>query len=166
MSEAVLFKSFGSPDNDEGEWVIYRKEDGVQFRVRQIPDKIDAELRRKVQGRQGQRTQTVKYRRGAAESEVNLDEADQLAELRARFSLLDSKGVMITAGDEEAASDITKAIGEPVKAGDSVSLDGKWTQPVKDYVFGEFSGLCTWIVKASMRLRLQSSEDEELLAGN
>ncbi len=159
----VLFTSFGNPDNDEGSWVVYQKEGDIQFRVRQIPDKLDAKMQKKVTGR---RIQTVKFRRGVSESDVNLDESAALAALRAHYALLDSKNLKIVAGDEEGASDITKALGRPVKVGEQACLDGQWTQAVKDYVFEQFGGLCPWIVEVSNRQRMRSSEEEQALAGN
>jgi len=165
MSEdgPFLFEAYGNPDNDEGNWVVYQKEGDIQFRVRQIPDKVDAQMQKKVTGR---RIQTVKFRRGVSESDVDLDESAALAVERARYALLDSKNLKIVARDEEGASDITKALGAPVKIGEQVCLDGHWTQAVKDYVFERFGGLCPWIVEASNRQRMRSSEEEQALAGN
>jgi len=168
MSEdgPVLFKAFGNPDNDEGEWVVYRKgekdEPDIRFRVRQIPDKKDAQMQKRIQGRK----QTIKFRKGISESDVDLDESSELAFERAKFALLDSENVNIKISDDDAATEATKMFGKPIKKGESVRVDGTWTDPVKDYVLGQANSVCTWVVVASNRQRMRSSEEEQALAGN
>jgi len=66
--------------------------------------------------------------------------------------------------DEKTAQILSKALGAEVQIGTVATLDGHWTDEVKDHVFREVSGgpgLADWIVKQAKKLGLEIAEDEE-----
>jgi hypothetical protein len=65
---------------------------------------------------------------------------------------------------EESVAIFAKATKTDVKLGDIVTLDGCWTDEVKDHVFRDVTGgpgLCDWITEQAKTLGFQVSEDEE-----
>lgn len=165
-----LFKTFGKPDADEGEWFPWEpkadpKADpaALCFRVRRITPTQGREFARKH--RLPNRKITLK--RGGMEYETYTDEKFRELEAQiacnvemAAWALTDTKNAEVGVGDEEMAKAYSDALGAEVKVG-SLALDGRLTPALRLLVLSELPPLVGWVLEKSGSLGLQEAETEE-----
>ena len=98
--------------------------------IRPVPADVNRRFRRiynrNLKARQVEELPAERGRRSAAR---------RSSAARACYALLEFKGFVFTTKSAEAADAMAVALEAPVKPGDEVDLDGKWTDAVKLVVF-------------------------------
>ncbi len=160
----VLFKTYGNPAADMGEWFEFGPDPDsgriVRFRVRRIP----ASVERAIRGRQNMQVRSVK---GGQEVTVDLDRERSISLRRAVYALVDSENFDGQAEDSAAVALYSKLleVGD-LEVGKPFTFDKRWAEGVREHVLGEFPALAAWIIERAERLQLKASGDEETAEGN
>jgi hypothetical protein len=133
------------------DWFDYRTEDGAcRFLIRRIPLG---------------KAQEIEYRHTGRKRDLNIRKSTMPWDIEqttaanqdlAAYALVDSEGAEIDVTTEALAT----AMGEGVKVGDMVSLDGKLSDKVKAALLDEVP-ITGWILEKSATLHVKAKEEEE-----
>lgn len=145
---------FDETDTDPGEWFEWI--DGVEVKVRRILEAKGREIENHHLGRK----RKVRHRRGATESEFDVEKQRRIEIDKAVYSMMETKGFELVAGGPGAAEKIGGILNVPLEVGGSVSLDGKWTDQLKAAVLTGQTELRAWVLKKSGALDEQEHEEE------
>lgn len=127
--------------------------------VRQVPKDMVRELRKDYA--RGIRTDKM-AKRPAADT---LERIDELNIRRAAYALTGSENFSLEMAEPKAAAAFSEALGRPVAVGESVVLDGQWTEAVRVLVCGNLPGFADRVVEIEKGLtRLKEADEEEQAA--
>src|SRR5512138_752521 len=161
----AFFKEFGRPENDLGEYftVPSTDEGEVRLRIRRIP----FELGLRMESRYG-REELIVNRQGFKRPQRvhSADEEITILKDKASWAWTGCEGLTIEIADDEAASQWSQLLGEPVIAGQVVALDGHLTEQVKRRLFAKDLDLAVWILKRADELGRKYEKREQRLSGN
>lgn len=167
------FRKVGNPDADPGVWVKHYTEErpasgeseprkvytGIEFKIRKIPTGKKLEIERRHRGH----SRKVKlFRSGDAEVTRELDQEVGSGLEQSVFGLLDSKGCKIEIVDEEAAKLYRGYLKDDlIKPGDVVTLDGRWTQELReDFLLEYLDDVAAWIVARADEIGRAAAKEE------
>lgn len=157
-------KFFGATDDDPGEWFTWREEGGerIEFLIRRLPPAESARIERQILGAKWE----IRYRRKAAVQEFDRDRTQRVNRAKATYCLLDSRGFEAEPAGPAGAEELGKALGQPVEPGTVVSLDGRWTDPVKALMFERMPQIVDFVGTKALELEGEDAQDEEEASGN
>jgi len=120
------------------EWEV---DPSAKFLILPIPFGVDERIRQRVN--RGRKTQNLIQE--TTEQATNRLRAIALA--RAEYALVDSVGFEVVTRSPKHAEELSAALGDeaPVKPGQFVKLDGKWTPAVKAAYFAMDPEFVAWV---------------------
>jgi hypothetical protein len=161
----AFFKEYGRPENDGGEYfTVQSNEEGeVRLRIRRIP----FELGLRMESRCGREEMVTNAQGFRCPQRVHAA-ADEIAILKdkACWAWTGCDGLTLEIADDEAAAQWSQLLGEPVMAGQVVTLDGRLTEPAKRRLFAKDLDLAVWLLKRADELGRKYDKREERLLGN
>jgi hypothetical protein len=158
-----LVQAFGNPDNDTGRPFVYadapsgKPEDAATFFVRRITTAKSREIENSIFGRK----RAVRVKRGMSEVEQDIPKSDEVTRQKAYFALIDTKNVEVGIGDDAAAAEYSKILGREVKKGETVCLDGKWGQDLKEFFFAAHHDFAAWVVNKGEQQEVEAKAEED-----
>jgi len=159
---ALLKTIYAESETDPGQWFVWKQEgeETIEFKVRHLPP---AERKRINLKHLGKKRRLSLGNRVEQEYEVNA-QAEATREMAA-YCLMDSKGFTFPAGPM-LAERLTEALGE--KVGASVTLDGHWSEDVKDLMLRSGFGaeLQAFIDEKAAEILQQKKDEEGEASGN
>lgn len=160
----MLVKFYGENDVDPGEWFVWREEgeEKIEVLVRRIPKSKATAIEYRHFGRKRE----VVYGRKGPSQQLDVEKQDRVNQEKAAYCLVDTRGFELEVGGASAAEEIGKALGRSVEPGAVVSLDGKWTDPVKAAVLSGQEGLVEWLAGKAKTLAGQDEQEDEEAQGN
>jgi len=154
------------------EWELFQEDEStgemVELQVRPVP----APLLRDMEIRHLGRKRSYHQKKGVQIVEVDVDKGEALADEKAAYSLMDSRGRFRTddpasprkpSGFEvevgESGEFYSKELGQPI-TGDSVRLDGHWTPAIKAHLFRHYPSLVVWVNERAAAKTKKGKEEE------
>ena len=154
----MLFKEYGRAENDLGAWHDFGEDADtgktVAFKLRDIPDHVDASIRKRLQIQ----------RDGSMDLDMLKERAISVE--RCKYALLDSRNFEGAAQDQEGAEIYAKLIGRPLTMNEALSLDGKWTPELKEHVLRNQAWLRVWVIERLSALSKSRRSEESVAAKN
>jgi hypothetical protein len=135
--------------SSEGVWFEYGE--GAAFKVRRIPTGLDRETYFRCFGKRAE----VRRKDGAVISDTNLEASQRYTQELARYALVDSRNA-------EVPAEYAKAAGIEVET-ELASLDGLWSDKVKEVIFAEVPSLAAWVLAKANSLTAQAAEEDAAL---
>jgi hypothetical protein len=161
----AFFKEYGRPEGDQGEWFDIPAQDSerVRLRIRRIP----FELGMKLESRYGREELVVNKAGFKRPQRVHTgDEEISILNDKASWAWVGCEGLTVEIADDEAAAQWSQLLNEPVSAGQTVSLDGRLSEPIKRRLFGKDLDLAVWILKRADEIGKRYKTRQERLSGN
>ena len=158
----MLKTIYAESETDPGQWFVWKKEgeEEISFQVRHLPP---AERKRINLKHLGKKRRLSIGNRVEQEYEVNA-QAEATREMAA-YCLMDSKGFTFPPGPM-LAERLSEALSE--KVGATVTLDGRWTEDVKDLMLRSGFGaeLQAFIDEKASEILQQKNAEEQEASGN
>lgn len=162
------FVIFGDPELDRGYWFRYgagRGIDGreldVEFRLRRIPlnkaQEIEARYGRKKQIQTGAALVPARERTEGEVTDLMLD--------KAAFCWTETRGLVVTLGDEDAVAAFSVLDGAH-EVGSKIELNGETPESIKRFILSRVLGLVLWIVERVDELEKAVGREEATAAKN
>jgi hypothetical protein len=144
-------------ENEEYEPAAKENDGQTAFKIRMMPENVDDRITRRYFGDKVRQ----KFLRGA-----QVFDHDRRKNTAARldkgcWSLLDSINLSVTPRDEGYAKIVSAAVGREVKIGETVSVDGHWTDDLKKAIFNQRTTLLLFVLKRAGILAAEDAETEE-----
>jgi hypothetical protein len=161
----AFFKEYGRPDNDQGEWfdIPAPESERVRLRIRRIPFELGLKLESRY-GREEFVTNKAGFKR--PQRVHSSDEEISILKDKACWAWTGCEGLTIEIADDEAATQWSQLLGEPVTAGQVATLDGKLSEPIKRRLFAKDLDLGVWILQRADELSKKYNAREQRLSGN
>jgi hypothetical protein len=145
---------------EQGRWFVYMREgdEKVEFRVRGVP----AGEERRMDFEINQRKRPVALKKGKLI--IDVEKQLKLSVAKACYALLDSRNADFPVPSEDDQLQVFRdGFAPETKAGDTVRLDGKWSDSIKAVVLGspEAGRLVRWIIEKADQLEVGPDEDDE-----
>jgi hypothetical protein len=145
---------FGEDVEIEGTKVPWPDAEGVSFVVRPIPPVRRQKFERDIN--RGMKTRQL----ADMPMEQTSNRAITLTRKCGAYALVDSEGFELTTRSPQVAKAIGEALGREVKPGDTVRLDGLWTEEVKSEVFRFLPRLPAWLDDAAEDVAKSAAKQE------
>jgi hypothetical protein len=160
----MTLRFYAATDTDPGEWFVWREEAGakLEVKVRRLPPVEDRRIDLKHFGRKRQ----ITYSKKGAVQDLDLQASDKANREKAAYCMVETRGFELEVAGPEAAERLTGLLGKPVAVGQAVQLDGRWTDDLKDLVFGGLPELVDWIGGRARALSGRDEEEEQEASGN
>lgn len=160
----MALKFFAATDVDPGEWFTFREAEGekLEARVRRLPNAERERIERKHFGK----VRRLTYTDDGPVQELNRDKQSAAMRERASYCLIDTRGFELQPGGEDGARRLGDLLGRKVSVGDVVSLDGQWTDALKDLIFAGMEDLEAWVNERSADIAKRDREQEKEAEGN
>lgn len=146
---------------DNGSWFTFSKDGAgnpaIEFKVRRVPGAKEREIEFRILGYKA----ALRHRRGEALQELDMRKLGDVNVEKAVYALVDSRGCEIDVQTDVDAQLFGKELGTPVKVGEEISLDTRWTDPLRERVLSEMDALVTWVGRKTKQLEATETEDEE-----
>lgn len=143
----------------EGKWFPYTRtqDEVVGFLVRGVSAAEYRTLENKLLGRK----RPVHVKKGKLI--VDVDEKLEFAQAHAGLALMDSKNADIEVHAGHDLTALSAALGREVKVGDTVRMDGHWTESAKRTILGEPEAglLVEWAIARSNEQDIRPDDDAE-----
>ena len=178
----MAFRRAQTTESDPGEWVLYGHEvakdkDGkdirtaVEFRIRRLLPKVAAKIEEKhgVANRRLILVGSQRPKDGARKGDQMLAPTDTAAEIaagveKAVLCLADSRNCVVEPVAPEDAAVYDAALGvEPgtVKAGEPLTLDGKWgRRELREQFLSDEITVAGWIVRKALALGVKVAQEQ------
>jgi hypothetical protein len=158
-----MFRIFDTPAADKGEWKKFGVDSDtgkkLEACIRTIPTNTEKEIRRRL----GVSKTIVKGNKMTIDGEQNREHMLE----RAVVALVDTRGGWtVFAGEQSVADRYSEALGVKVGVGDSVVLDGKWTEPVKRAFLYDRFEVVGFVVSTVDKSQQEAADEQEKLSGN
>lgn len=140
-----------------GVWIEGGKDHGkpVRYQIRPVPSGIDRQLHREVYGNAKARTL------GRQSAATAVERMQDYTILRAAYALVDTENFSVEIGDDAAAERYSALLKTPVKKGEEVFLDGRWTDELRRDVLKTARRRAAWISDKADRLMEAAVEEDE-----
>lgn len=160
----MALRFYAATDVDPGEWFTWREEDGgkLEVKVRRLPP---AEERRIDLKHFGKKRQIVYSKKGAMQ-DLDLEASEKANREKASYCMVETRGFEIEVGGPEAEARLKGLIGDEVKVGQVVKLDGRWTDALKELMFAGLPDLVEWVGSKAKALSGRDEEEESEASGN
>lgn len=161
---ALMF--FAATDADAGEWFVFQEDkdkgEKAEARVRRLPPAERERIERKHFGK----TRRVTYTEQGAVQDLNREKQSAAVRERANYSLLDTRGFEIVVGGEDAQRRLSEILGQDVKIGETLRLDGKWNDALKDLIFSGLESFESWVIERAAEIGQREKKEEDEASGN
>lgn len=152
--KGAVVELFGEDAPPDGEWVPWRP--GVEGLIRPAPAEFNRRLRRKyAAGISDKKTEAAR-----------MDNSEAMVREHAMYCLLDVKGWTFKSKSADLCSRLGDVLGTAVQPEQEVSLDGKWTEKLKDLIFRFAPKFSQWVSAEAIKLEGLNAQEEEITAGN
>jgi hypothetical protein len=161
----LLGKVYGETEEAPGEWFVWKQEgaEKIELLIRPLPPADRQRIRSKHLGKKRKLRIALK----GVEQDLDTAAQDEAQREMAAFCLLDSRGFEFEPGPGLAAR-LSTLLGAEVKAGEPVSLDGRWSDAVKHLMLRSYVGanLQAFIDETVTKLLGEAEEEEAQASGN
>lgn len=162
----MALKFFAATDVDPGEWFTFREEketgEKLEARVRRLPNAERERIERKHFGK----VRRLTYTDDGPVQELNRDKQAAAMRERASYCLIDTRGFEIQPGGEDGARRLSDLLGRKLEVGAVVSLDGQWTDALKDLIFAGMEDFEAWVNERAAEIAKRDRKQEEEAQGN
>lgn len=156
-----LFRAIQKIDEAAGEWFTYSADpasgEKIEFCIRPLPAAEERRIENKYMGRE----RKIVWTQEGRVSTQSVEKSEQFHAERALLALIDSRGAQVRIEDEDSAELYGKAFDERVSVGQLVTLDGRWTRPVKEQAFRDAPQIAVWLSLKASELRVRVAQEEE-----
>ncbi|KKK51726.1 hypothetical protein LCGC14_3112080 [marine sediment metagenome] len=157
-------KFFAETDVDPGEFFTWREEgsEKIEVRVRRIPPARE----KAIEFRHFGRKRRVTFSKGGARQDLDIQKQEDVNREKASYCLVETKGFELEVAGPGAADQIGRLLSEKFEPGQVVSLDGKWTDALKDAMFDGLLDLVGWLAEKVEKLSDRDQQEDEEALGN
>jgi len=172
-----MLKFYGAGTPDPGEWRTWREEPRVAGKPEEGTDKLEVLVRslppaeeKRIDAKHFGRKRQIIYGRKGIGQDLDVEAQERANLEKAAYCMLDSRGFEFEIASEQDVARLSSLLGAggtgEVKAGAVVRFDGRWNDPLKDYVFAALPSLVEFIGTEARKMRGAAVEEDEEAAKN